>query len=125
MTSDTPRILEARAEAEQAQHRVVNLVHELQQRLAPRTLARDAWEGAKSKSADLAEDAVDAVRKRPLAATGAVAAVAMFLAREPLMDLAGRLWNGKNGKQAKPAKSKRKLKRESLEGSRETMEAME
>ena len=41
------------------------------------------------------EDAVDAVRRRPLAAGGVVAAIALFLAREPLKDLAGRLWNGK------------------------------
>ena len=51
-------------------------------------LARDAWEAAKDKGADLAEDAVDAVAKRPVAATGVVAAIAMFLAREPLMDAA-------------------------------------
>jgi len=121
--TDTSQVREARVEVDQRQHRLVALLHELQQRLAPKTLARDAWEEAKSKGADLAEDAVDAVRKRPLAATGAVAAVAMFLAREPLMDLAGKLWNGKSDK--KPAKAKRKNKKEPLEGSRETMETME
>ena len=57
-------------------------------------LAKDAWQGAKEKGADLAEDAVDAVRSRPLAATGVVAAIAMFLAREPLIDLAGKLVEG-------------------------------
>ena len=49
---------------------------------------RGAWDSAKDKGADLAENAVDAVRKRPVAATGIVAAIAMFIAREPLMDLA-------------------------------------
>jgi hypothetical protein len=39
----------------------------------------------------LAENTVDAVKSRPLAATGMVAAITMFLAREPLMDLAGKL----------------------------------
>ena len=68
--------------------------HELQERLSPKTLAKDAWQGAKEKGADLAEDAVDAVRGRPLAATGVVAAIAMFLAREPLIDLAGKLAGG-------------------------------
>ena len=47
--------------------------------------------GAKDKGADLAENAVDAVRARPLASTGVVAAIAMFLAREPLIGLAGKL----------------------------------
>ena len=54
----------------------------------------DAWDAAKSKGADIAEDAVDAVRSRPLTATGVVAAIALFLAREPLIDLAGKLVDG-------------------------------
>ena len=33
-------------------------------------------------------------RARPLAATGVVAAITMFLAREPLIDLAGKLVDG-------------------------------
>ena len=51
---------------------------------------------APRKSAELAEDAVDAVRSRPLAATGVVAAiVTIFLAREPLIDLAGQARRGR------------------------------
>jgi hypothetical protein len=92
--TETPAIRDARIEAEEAQQRLVDRLHELQLRVAPKTLARDAWQGAKSKGADIAEDAVDAVRKRPVAATGAVAALALFIAREPLMDLAGKLMNG-------------------------------
>jgi hypothetical protein len=65
--------------------------HELQERLSPKTLAKGAWQGAKEKGADLAEDAVDAVKARPYAATGVVAAITMFLAREPLIDLASRV----------------------------------
>ena len=48
------------------------------------------WQGARDKGADLAEDAVDAVRARPVAADGVVAAITLFLARDPLMDLAGK-----------------------------------
>lgn len=97
MTQD-PQVQAARIQAEQAQHRLVAHLQELGQRIAPKTLARDAWAGAKSKGADLAEDAVDAVRTRPVAATGIVAALALFLAREPLMDLAGKLVNPKSKK---------------------------
>ena len=96
MTGDSPQVQEARERAELARHRMMEKAQELQHRLAPKTLAQDAWEGAKSKGADLAEDAVDAVRARPVAATGIAAAFAMFLAREPLMDLVGKLWNGKS-----------------------------
>lgn len=102
--SDDPGVAKARAEAEQAQAQFVATVHELQQRLAPKTLARDAWDGAKSKGADLAEDAVDAVKRRPVAAGGIVAALALFLAREPLIELAGKIAGGKKTRKRKSAK---------------------
>jgi ElaB/YqjD/DUF883 family membrane-anchored ribosome-binding protein len=93
MTRDTPEVTAARIEAERAKAQLMQCAQDLQSRLKPKTLAQNAWEGAKVKGADLAEDAVDAVRKRPLAATGVVAAIALFLAREPLKDLAGK-WIG-------------------------------
>lgn len=109
---DHPRVLEARLRADQAQHRLMQTLHELQARLAPKTLVQNAWEGAKVKGADLAEDAVDAVRKRPVAATGIAAAVALFLAREPLMSLAGKIFHRDEDDE------------ESLESTQETMESM-
>ena len=89
--TDTPEVAAARVAVERSRARVMATAHELQERLSPKTLARSTWQGAKEKGADLAEDAVDAVRARPVAATGVVAALAMFLAREPLMDLAGKV----------------------------------
>jgi ElaB/YqjD/DUF883 family membrane-anchored ribosome-binding protein len=94
----------ARAEAERARARLMASAHELQERLSPKVLARDTWEGAKSKGADLVEDAVDAVKARPLATTGVIAAITMFLARGPLMDLAGQLVDGISAKKTKQAK---------------------
>ena len=85
---DNPQIAAARMEAERRKARLMATAQELQDRLSPKTLTRNAWQGAKEKGADLAENAVDAVRKRPVAATGVVAAIALFIAREPLMDLA-------------------------------------
>lgn len=96
MTDTDSSIVAARIEAGQARTRLIATAQALQARLSPRTLARDTWENAKVKGADLAEDAVDAVRKRPVAAGGVVAAIALFLAREPLKDLAGRVL-GKSG----------------------------
>jgi len=111
--SDEPRsVVEARERAAQAQARLFATFDDLlgafkhmQQRFEPSHLARDAWDAAKSKGADMAEDAVDAVAKRPVAATGVVAAIALFLARGPLLDLAGKLVKGKPSK-AKPTKTK-------------------
>jgi len=107
MTDEDPSVVDARRNADQAQQRLIGTLHELQHRVAPKTLARDAWHGAKSKGADLAEDAVDAVSKRPIAATGIVAAVTLFLAREPLMDLADRLMHGKEKKKASKGHTKK------------------
>jgi ElaB/YqjD/DUF883 family membrane-anchored ribosome-binding protein len=104
--NDSPEIATARIQVERSRARLMSAAHELQERLSPGTLARDAWQGAKEKGADLAEDAVDAVRARPLAATGIVAAITMFLAREPLLDLASRLVDGVSDK--RKAKKRRK-----------------
>ncbi|HET9811178.1 MAG TPA: hypothetical protein VFP53_05720 [Sphingomicrobium sp.] len=112
MTSESLKVADARRHAEQARAKfwasfddILDYGQNLQESLTPHNLARDAWDAAKSKSADIAEDAVDAVRKRPVAATGAVAALALFIAREPLMDLASKLVSSK-GKKKAPAPRK-------------------
>ena len=111
--TDSPEVAAARIEVERRRSRMMAAAHELQSRLAPSTLARSTWQGAKEKGADLAEDAVDAVRARPLAATGVVAAITMFLAREPLMDLAGKLVDGAKGKSRRRKKAPAKNDKES------------
>lgn len=82
--TETPKITAARIEVARTRAALLETSRELQARLQPKTLANEAWEKAKDKGADLAEGAVDAVAKRPLVLGGAVAALAMFLAREPL-----------------------------------------
>ena len=113
--TDDPQIAAARAEVERKRSRLMAAAHELQDRLSPKTLARNTWQGAKEKGADLAEDAVDAVRARPLAATGVVAAITMFLAREPLMDFAGRLVDGAKARTKRRRKAPQKQKAEAIE----------
>lgn len=90
----------AELEVDRARGRLTASLQELSRQFAPHRLMEEVWEKAKDKGADLAEDAVDAVRARPYAATGVVAAIAMFIAREPLMDLAGKLVNGVSEKRA-------------------------
>jgi hypothetical protein len=110
VSKDTPEVAAARIEAERARARLMDTARELQDRLSPGTLAQSAWAGAKSKGVDLAEEAVDAVRKRPAIAGGVVAAIALFLAREPLIDMAGKLAGEVKGKR-KPGKSKARPKK--------------
>jgi hypothetical protein len=115
--TDSPEVAAARISVERSRTRLmadfdeaIGFVHNVQHKLTPSHLMRDAWEGAKDKGADLAEDAVDAVRSRPLATGSVVAAITLFLAREPLMDLAGKLLKGgkpkdKTKKRRKPGKT--------------------
>lgn len=112
---ESESVADARRRAEQARAKLwasidelLEFGHRLQEKLEPSHLARDAWDAAKSKGADLAEDAVDAVRKRPVAATSAVAALALFIAREPLMDLVGKMVNGKSKSKPKKAPKPRR-----------------
>ena len=91
-------IVRARKEAELARQRLTATVGELQHRLSPGTLAGNAWEGVKDKSGELADDAVEAVRARPVAAGAALGAVLLFLARSPIKSAASRLF-GADGEQ--------------------------
>jgi uncharacterized protein DUF3618 len=101
MTREVPEVTAAKLEAERARAQLMSTAQRLQARISPGTLASNAWQDAKDKGADLAENAVDAVRKRPVAATSAVAAIALFLAREPLMDLAGKVADAAKRKTSK------------------------
>jgi hypothetical protein len=100
--TDTPAVAAARILVERRRGELLDTVHELQGRLAPRTLASDAWQKAKNKAknkgADLAEDAVDAVKARPVAIGGAAAALGLFLAREPIRDAAVKIYDAMTSK---------------------------
>lgn len=103
------RIKTAEFEVDRTRARLLATLNEVSHQFEPHRLMQEVWDKAKDKGADLAEDAVDAVRSRPIAATGVVAAITMFLAREPLMDLAGKLVDGakqKSKKRRKPAPKK-------------------
>lgn len=74
----------AQYDAIQARKRVMSTAGALQYRLKPATLANNAWEGVRDKSSDLADDALQAVKERPAAASGVIAAIVIYLARDPL-----------------------------------------
>lgn len=105
MTREAPEVAAARIEAARLRGQVMESAHRLQARLSPATLARNTWQGAKEKGADLAEKSVDAVRARPVAAGSVVAAIALFLAREPLKDLADKVVDSVSGKNPTARKS--------------------
>ncbi len=89
MTANELRL--ARQEAELARRRLAATAAELQERLKPGTLASHAWAGVKDKSGEIADDAVEAVKARPVIVSAALAAFTLFLARAPIKSAVGRL----------------------------------
>lgn len=87
-------IEQARREALRARGRFERTLAAVQQRLRPGNLAEEAWDGVKDKSADLADGALQAVRKRPAVVSVALGAFALFLARAPLKRAVSRLISG-------------------------------
>lgn len=87
-------IEQAKRDAVMARRRLDSTIVAVQQRLRPGSLAGEAWDGVKDKSADLAEGALGAVKKRPAAVSLAIGAVALFIAREPLKRVVTRLVAG-------------------------------
>ena len=82
---------QAKRNAVIARARLDSTLAAVHQRMRPGNLAGEAWDGVKGKSADLADGALTAVRRRPAAVSVAVGAVALFLAREPIKRAVSRL----------------------------------
>lgn len=110
--TDSTKVVAARIEVERARAALLDTARDIQQRLQPKTLASEAWEKAKIKGADLAEDAVDAVKKRPVAIGGVFAALTMFLAREPLKDAAVSLYDVMASSKKEPKRKAATLKKD-------------
>jgi hypothetical protein len=90
--SDPPKVAAAQIQVERTRAALLETANELLERFQPHNLVDDLWEQAKNKGADLAEDAVDAVKKRPVAVGGLIAALTMFFAREPIKDAVGNIY---------------------------------
>ena len=88
-------ILQARRRAELARRGALATATELQRRLKPSTIASNAWEGVTDKAAGVADGAVEAVKSRPVAASAAVGAITLFLARQPLRSAVSWLFSKK------------------------------
>ncbi len=84
----------AKRESVRARQRLESTLAAAQARLRPVSLAEEAWDGVKGKGAEIAEGALDSVKKRPAAVSVALGALALFLAREPLKRAATRLISG-------------------------------
>ena len=105
---------QAMLEAERARDRLESTFDTLQDRvfgafqkkLTPGAIASQAWNGVREKGSEIADEAVEAVKSRPVAVTGAVAAFLMFLARGRIASTASRLWSQSTSND-RPAPKKR------------------
>lgn len=93
MTPAQERLAGALVGARQARKRLMTTVGALQYRLRPATIASHAREGVKEKGRELAEDAIQVVKDRPVAVSGVAAGIALFLARGPILSAISNLWN--------------------------------
>jgi hypothetical protein len=84
-------VANARLEVAAARERMMSATHELQGRLKPTTLASNAWDGVREKSALVAGNVSRTAARRPVAAGAVAVGVAAFLARKPLWRLIGRI----------------------------------
>lgn len=89
-----PDIEHAKIEAERARKRLAATLDDIFERLTPGALANRAWSGVRDKSSELADGAVDAVKARPAATAGVLAAGLLFLARGRIVSAASRLVAG-------------------------------
>ena len=85
MSAGDIRIAAARGEAEAHRQRLLATVEEIKLRLAPKTIAGEAWTSAKDKGSEVADTTLTAVRQRPVMAAGVAAGAALILARKPLL----------------------------------------
>ncbi|WP_293972673.1 hypothetical protein [Sphingomonas sp.] len=74
-----PELAAARARAAAARDQLRAVIREVEARLRPASLASDAIESIKRKSGEVAVDAVEAVRERPIAASAIVAGIGALI----------------------------------------------
>jgi hypothetical protein len=88
-------LTEAKYQEALARKRLQNTAGTLQYRLKPGTLMNNAWEGVRDKGSEVADRGMSAAQDRPVTIAGVIAAVLIFLAREPLLRFVGKLFGPK------------------------------
>ncbi len=82
----------ARLQVRVTRQRLATTMREIQDRLNPRVLLREAWTEVRERGDVLAGEAIDAARNRPAAVAGIAAAVAAIALRHPIGRAAAKLF---------------------------------
>jgi Protein of unknown function (DUF3618) len=91
MTDDEPTLAVAEARSEQARQRLAGTLVEIQARLNPKALAREAAQELREAGQELAREGLETVKRHQLTMAGVATAVGLFLARRPLRSLIGKI----------------------------------
>ncbi|HWH22794.1 MAG TPA: DUF3618 domain-containing protein [Allosphingosinicella sp.] len=100
----------AKLEAELAKKRLTATMSTLQERLRPGALANEAWTGVREKGGEIADNTMQKVKDRPAAAGGVLAALLVYLARDPLWAAVTKLFRGQDDQDLVTTKVSRKDK---------------
>lgn len=87
MSDDEPSLAVAQARSDRARRRLAGTLVELQARLNPKALAREAAQELREAGEELAREGLETVKRHPLTVAGVATAVGLFLARRPLRAL--------------------------------------
>lgn len=90
MSDDSVDLTIAESRAQAARQRLAGTLVELQARLNPKALAREAAQELKETGQEMARDGLDAIKRHPLRVGGVAAAIGLLLARRPLRQLLGK-----------------------------------
>lgn len=74
----------AKVRAEAARARLAATLVDLQARLNPKALAREAVGELKEAAQEIARDGLDSLKRHPVTLAGAAAAIGLFMARRPI-----------------------------------------
>jgi ElaB/YqjD/DUF883 family membrane-anchored ribosome-binding protein len=84
MTGDDNDLAVAKLRAEVARARLAGTLVDIQARLKPKALVREAMQEMKEAAQEVARDGLDSLKRHPLTLAGATAALGLLFARGPL-----------------------------------------
>jgi len=87
MTGDDDDLAIARLRAERARARLAGTLVDIQARLKPKALLREAVQEVKEAAQEVARDGLDSIKRHPITLAGATAAIGLLFARGPLRHL--------------------------------------
>lgn len=91
MSDDEPSLAVAEERSDRARQRLAGTLVEIQARLKPKALVREAMQELREAGQELAHEALESAKRHPLTVAGVVTAIGLFLARRPARALIARL----------------------------------